>query len=558
MKKLSHISDVLKISNKKIIVGISLGILSGIMSFLFLTFLNYCIANLLNGTYKVFDHLYLIIFLLIIVLFIWARRALSLHIIELSQSLFWQLRLEVLQMVMKSDYGQMKRKRDEIHSVLTFDIGALTQASLSIIEFMTAMVMVITCLVYMFFTSHLLFFLTLGTCVLGIGLYQWGARKNNKRFHESRTLEDNFSRHFIAILDGYKEIYMNRLKGKAIMTRKVIPITNEALHKNTEAYVGFLNNQIIGQILFYILISCILLVVSVMSGIPSLTTVTFLFILLYLLGSVETMMVLLPVLFRAKISFNRLVELKTTLESIDEDDSYLKLDDSAVVFQSIQLKQICYKYDSEQTVKAAFEIGPIDLPVNKSDVIFIYGGNGSGKTTAIHVLLGLLKPQSGEIVFNGQPLTTGNQYSDYRKVFSVVLSDFYLFDELYGNENFDRQLAEEYLTLFEIDKKVQITNTGFSVIELSTGQRKRLALIAALLEERPVLVLDEWAADQDPYFRKKFYTIIIPHLKQRGITIIAITHDDHYYHCADKCYKMEDGLLTEAIYMKSTDRITHA
>jgi putative ATP-binding cassette transporter len=128
-------------------------------------------------------------------------------------------------------------------------------------------------------------------------------------------------------------------------------------------------------------------------------------------------------------------------------------------------------------------------------------------------------------------------------MFAVVFSNFFLFDELACADNCDMEKFKRYLQVFELEGKVELQDGRFSTTDLSTGQRKRLALIAALLEEKPVLVLDEWAADQDPHFREKFYMDIIPLLKKEGITLIAITHDDKYYHCADKLFRMDYGKL---------------
>ena len=156
--------------------------------------------------------------------------------------------------------------------------------------------------------------------------------------------------------------------------------------------------------------------------------------------------------------------------------------------------------------------------------------------------LGLWLPSAGEIRLNGVRVNHDN-YPAYRAAFAVVYSNFYLFDELLGLETFSREKWDYYIRLFELEGKVTLEGNKFSTTELSTGQRKRLALIAALMEEKPVLVIDEWAADQDPYFRRKFYTEIIPLLKKEGIAIIAITHDDRYYNCADKLYRMDYGKL---------------
>jgi putative ATP-binding cassette transporter len=278
-----------------------------------------------------------------------------------------------------------------------------------------------------------------------------------------------------------------------------------------------------------------------MLHIKSSETISFVFTLLYLLGSIETIMVLLPQLARAKIASNHLLELKSKLQKAVSYNpvsvrNLLKED-----FEQITVNDLEFHYGEDDR---AFGIGPVNLNIQKGDTIFIYGGNGSGKTTFVHTVLGLNVPTGGEIRCNGT-LIDEEHYPDYRALFAVVFSDFYLFNEVLGVDNVDMDKWNYYIQLFELDGIVTMDGKTFSTTNLSTGQRKRLALISALLEEKPVLVIDEWAADQDPYFRKKFYTEIIPLLKDEGITVIAITHDDKYYQCADKLYKMDYGKLIE-------------
>lgn len=534
----------IQIDKKSIWTGIILGVVSGLMSFTFLAFLNFMLGNILSGNYKEISSVYTIAFSLVIILFIWSRRALSFKIIGLSQKLFWQLRLDVLSTILKSDYAQLNLKKDQIHSALVHDVGTLTQASLSIIEFFTSSVVIITCFAYMSYLSVPLFLATLLTSVLGVLIYQFGVKKSNHKFIASRDLEDGFMKNFNAIIDGFKEIHMNSKKGEAILKQNIHPISKEAYQNNSQAFIGFLNNQITGQVLFYSLIASILLFFSVTLEIDAKTTVNFLFILLYLLSSIETIMVLLPALIRAKISLNKLSDLKSELEQGGTEVKAPVKTISKEQFLEIKMKEVEFEYASNTPKRESFKIGPINMSIHSGDVIFIYGGNGSGKTTFILSLLGILQVDQGRIEYNNKILVK-ESYQDYKSLFSVVFNDFYLFDKFYGNFDFNRQKAEKYLKLFEIEEKVKITKEGFSNIDLSTGQKKRLALIAALLEEKPILVLDEWAADQDPYFRKKFYQEIIPVLKTEGLTIVAITHDDMYYNCSDKLLKMEYGKLID-------------
>ncbi len=521
---------------------IGLGILSGLCSFLFINTVTSVLGQIIAGNFTN-THEYLLIFVAIILLFIWIRRVLSVAIIRLSQTLFWDLRKQIVSLVLRSGYQQLSARKTEVHSAIVSDVNMLTQASQSIIDFFTATVLMVVCFAYLATLSLLLFGITLVVALTGIGIYRLRASMNVKNFQRSRALETSFQSSFNAILDGFKELFMDPRKGKDIFDHQVRPVSTQAFDNNTKAYIGFLNNQITGYTLFYTLIAAILIYLNTALKIEVKYTVTFVFTLLYLLGAINTIMVLLPVLVRARVSAGRLLELKDKLEREDSPVGAI-IPGPPVIFKNaleqITISQLVYEYGA---TSQAFGIGPIDLEIRKGDVIFIYGGNGSGKTTFIHTLLGLRIPTGGEIRVNDIPVSQ-DLYPQYKAFYAVVFSDFYLFSELLGIDKPDLEKWRYYLQLFELEDKVSIDDKGvFSTTALSTGQRKRLALIAALLEEKPLLVIDEWAADQDPHFRKKFYTEIIPLIRQTGITIIAITHDDRYYHCADKLFRMEYGKL---------------
>jgi len=188
-----------------------------------------------------------------------------------------------------------------------------------------------------------------------------------------------------------------------------------------------------------------------------------------------------------------------------------------------------------------FHLGPIDLNIAQGDIVFIVGENGSGKTTLIKLLLGLYPPQAGEILLNGNAVSDPER-DDYRQLFTTVFADYYLFDDLVqGSAAQSLDSATKYLERLEIAHKVSVKDGVFSTTDLSTGQRKRLALVNAWLEERPVLVFDEWAADQDPAFRRIFYTELLPDLKRLGKTIIVISHDDRYFDIADQLVRLRAG-----------------
>jgi putative ATP-binding cassette transporter len=189
-------------------------------------------------------------------------------------------------------------------------------------------------------------------------------------------------------------------------------------------------------------------------------------------------------------------------------------------------------------------MGPVDLTVGAGETVFIVGGNGSGKSTLLRVLTWLYEPKTGAILWDGQLVDRSN-VADYRNLFSTVFSDFHLFDRLYGLPGVDPAEAEALLRTMGIAGKTQFRDGGFTNLDLSTGQRKRLAFVAALLEDKPIYVLDELAADQDGEFRRAFYEQHLPSLKARGKTLVVVSHDERYFHVADRVLVMEDGRFVE-------------
>lgn len=514
-----------------------LGILSGIFSFLFINMVTRVIGLMIAGNFANISKEYILIFALIIILFMWTRKTLSLGIIKHSQNLSWSLRMQIIESLLKAKFSNLVSKKVDVHTAVINDVGLITEASINIIGFITSLVLGICCLIYLASISLVLFLLTIIVALIGATVYQVRSKISNKNFEIYRQYENEFLENVNSILNGFKEIYMEPKIGTSIYEKKIKKIAKSSYQVNVKAFTGFLNNQIIGQILFYVLISSVLVFFGIQLKLPSNDIVSFTFTLLYLLGSVEAIMLLLPSLVRARIAADHLLDLQLNLQnSIDQENSQKNTD---FEFLNIVVRKLTYHYENNDQ---SFAIGPVDFDFNKGDVTFIFGGNGSGKTTFINSILGLLIPSSGDIQLNGN-LVNKEAYAAYRRLFSVVFSDFHLFNELYAIENLDLEKWYYYIKLFELEGKVSIENNCLSSTNLSTGQRKRLALISVLLEEKPILIIDEWAADQDPFFRKKFYLEIIPILKQNGLSIIAITHDDMYYHCADKLYKMEDGCL---------------
>jgi putative ATP-binding cassette transporter len=219
---------------------------------------------------------------------------------------------------------------------------------------------------------------------------------------------------------------------------------------------------------------------------------------------------------------------------------------AAEPFRELRLSNVQYRYPG-QSDEFAFQLGPIDLHVRRGELIFIVGGNGSGKSTLAKLLTGLYQPSEGTVALNGVTLDVSNS-EWHREHFAAIFADFYLFADVLGeNGQLDglEERVDHYLQRLGLAHKVQFVDGRLSTTALSQGQRKRLALLLLMMEGREVLLLDEWAADQDPVFRHVFYHELLPELQAAGKTVIAITHDDRYFDVADRIYRLDYGQLVD-------------
>jgi len=207
----------------------------------------------------------------------------------------------------------------------------------------------------------------------------------------------------------------------------------------------------------------------------------------------------------------------------------------------------------ERSTETVFKVGPLNFTLQSGELVFITGGNGSGKSTFMKLLASLYKPDSGEIIFDGTVVTDATRET-YRQLFSSVFVDYHLFQRLYGIPHPDLAEVNRLLSEFRLQDKTRLAHSEFDTVDLSTGQRKRLALIVTLLEKRPILLLDEWAADQDPDFRRKFYYELLPALHRAGVTVVAVSHDDRYLdemHLPARRLRMDEGRFVDRMIVEN-------
>lgn len=297
-----------------------------------------------------------------------------------------------------------------------------------------------------------------------------------------------------------------------------------------------------GRLFIYLLLPIALFAIPSFSHEPARNLYMISALLLFLMGPVTIITAVVPLLSRVQFALDDLVALERDMDaaiaqSKGSDSTDLALSD----FRSIVVEDLRFTFPGQQE---AFSVGPFDQVINRGELLFIIGGNGSGKSTFLKLLVGLYYPRRGCIRVDDKLIGTDG-YVAYRSLFSIIFTDFYLFDRFYGVPDVDPAQLDYWLERMEMKGKVGYENGGFTTRDLSTGQRKRLSFIVAMLEDKPILVLDEFAADQDPQFRRYFYETILPELKARGTTVIAVTHDDHYFHVADRVLKMDEGRFVD-------------
>jgi putative ATP-binding cassette transporter len=360
----------------------------------------------------------------------------------------------------------------------------------------------------------------------------------------ARDEEGKLYGYFRALSDGIKELKLHRLRRGAFFSSNIEAVTAAYQRENVGAEIRFAAAQSWSHLLYFALIGLILFVVPTMGGFDSRTLTGYVITTLYLMGPLSGVLSSISLFGRARVALQKVEELGVSLSERSIEDCPLERPDAERGFQQLDFVGVVHSYHREKD-DATFVLGPITLGFKPGELVFLVGGNGSGKSTLAKIVTGLYTPEAGEIRLDGELITDRNRDS-YRQLFSAVFADFYLFDNLLGlnNSNLDAQAAD-YLEQLHLHHKVRIKNGALSTTAVSSGQRKRLALLTAYLEDRPFYLFDEWASDQDPYFKNIFYTKILPDLKSRGKTVLVISHDDHYFHLADRTIKLDYGKIDE-------------
>lgn len=467
-------------------------------------------------------------------------------LVRLSQAAMFDLRMQLSCRIL----GTPLRRLEEIGAhrllaTLTEDVAVITNGLVSIPTICLQGAVLVCCMVYLAWLSGIVFVGVFVLILMGVTIFQLGVRIAMRFIRLAREDQDALFSHFRAMTQGTKELKLHQHRRQSFLLRVLQETAASYRRHSTTGSVVYTLVGSSAQILHFGVIGLVIFVLPSFREIDTATLVSYAVLLLYMMVPLDVLTATLPNLGRANIALRKVESLGLKLTPGGYENSEARVRTiPARSWNRLALVDVTHSYHRERE-NSSFVLGPINFTLHPGELTFIIGGNGSGKTTLAKILCGLYVPEGGEIRWDGKAVTEEN-LELHRHHFSVVFSDSYLFDSLLGLESpqLDAKAAE-YLLEFQLNHKVQIQAGTLSTTELSQGQRKRLALLTAYLEDREIYIFDEWAADQDPEFREIFYYKILPELKARGKTLIVISHDDRYYHIADRIVKLDSGRVEE-------------
>ena len=475
----------------------------------------------------------------------------QLLLVRFSQDTILDLSLSLCAKILRAPLrGSEQRGAANILVTLTDDVSWVTWAIQCFPQLIMNVAVVLGCGFYLAWLSWGTFLGVIGVTVLGALGYQWLHASAASFISAARAARAELFRHFQSLTDGLKELLMHRARRQEFVDQEVRRAAESYRQTNLEATRRQALAETWTQVSFYSLVGFIIFLF------PSYVTVSpealtgYVVAVLYMMGPIWSIIGALPTIQRGQVALENIERLGVSLDVGHEDvqaSGLLGLEDR--ISSIVQLNDVVFSYGEERGVETPFSLGPLSLEMHPGELVFVIGGNGSGKSTFVKVLAGLYQPTQGHVMLSDTLITDANR-EWYREHFSVVFSDFHVFNKLLGQlDSQAERLAPQYLRLLHMEEKVTVHERTFSTLDLSQGQRKRLALVTAYLEDRPIYVFDEWAADQDPQYKEIFYKTLLPDLRARGKLVVVITHDDRYFHLGNQVIKLEDGKVVE--YLKT-------
>lgn len=486
---------------------------------------------------------YLALFLIAIALYSLTQRQVMASTTNEVEKIIRKHRLDITDLIRRCDLASLEQVgRANIYAAVTRETLTISQTAGPLVMAFQSSVLTVFALAYLAWLTVPGFILTVLLAGVAIRVYLARAAEFNRYYHAAALHENHLFDRLTDLLDGFKEVRLNRYRS-ADLADHIQAISDAVTELKTKSNHGFVGSFILAQTTFYLLAAALVFLlpgISMTYADELLKTTT---VILFLIGPVSTAVGSVSALATANAACENVLTLEERLRAVIKP--VVGFEQERIDFAQITLQSLTYEHRDEHG-QIVFSVGPLNLTIHKGEILFISGGNGAGKSTLLKLVTALYLPKTGLLKADDTVINEGNR-SAYQNLFAVVFSDFHLFTRTYGLSGIDPQELQRLLEQMEIAGKTRLLGNEFETLNLSTGQRKRLALVVSLLEDRPIYIFDEWSADQDPHFRKKFHDEILPALKRHGKTIIAVTHDDRYFDRCDRRAVMEDGQITRIV-----------
>ncbi len=521
---------------RRILVVTGIGAISGLAGSAFIV--------VLNSALHAPDRLRLVLPFVVLVL---ARILTNLYsqfvVMRFTQDALLDLSESLSRRVIETPFQTLERiGPSRILATLTDDVLIMAAALIAIPSAVTNGAVLLGCGVYLAVLSWRTAAALAVFALVGALGYHVLLRRAYGALLRARLERDTLFRHYRELTDGIKELQMSRAR-RGHTIGDIVASSARSRELNLVARRLQLVGDGWAQLMFFALIGVMIFLMPGLEQVPAASVTAYAVVALYIMSPLWALIGTLPALQRGQTAYDRIQDLGLSLDRAHSDapPGTVRTPGNA----ALEFRGVTFRYDDPDSGPHTFALGPIDLTIERGELLFVIGGNGSGKSTFVKLLTGLYVPDAGEIRLDGQAVDASNRAA-YREQFATVFSNFFLFDRLVAPEpaRIDGE-ARKYLAMLDLASKVTVEQGVLSTTALSQGQRRRLALLSAYLEDRPFYVFDEWAADQDPAYRQIFYATLLPELKARGKTIVVVTHDDRYFHLGDRVLKLDYGRVVD-------------
>jgi putative ATP-binding cassette transporter len=470
------------------------------------------------------------------------RYALTRAVAAVEQALR-KIKLRVVDKVLRVDLRFIEEGGGiSTYAPLTQDASLISQGVVMLVLAAQSVLLLGASGVYLAYLSPPSLIATLVIFGLGVPIYLNHYQLTAAELEQAAAKDALFFERFTGILAGFKELKLNRRESDDLFA-DISAVASAANDFKVSSNGRIVSDMILANCTFYLVLLAAVFVIPTLMPEESDTIHKVASTILFVIGPLGMLVNAIPIIAKTDTAVTSLYGLEVRLDAAVSDAADAHPAQPLTGFATIELEGLRFQYADHQG-RTLFPAGPFDLTLRRGETVFVVGGNGSGKSTLLKLLTGLYRPEQGRILLDGGPLIAAD-YPQYRTLFTSVFADFHLFERLYGIPDLDPAEVNAWLKEMHLERKTRYANQGFTNLDLSTGQKKRLAFIAAVLKKRPICVFDELAADQDPEFRRHFYEQVLPGLKANGRTLVVVSHDDQYFHTADRVLLVKDGRVAQ-------------